>query len=516
MRLIGTETEYGVTDPDDVSAGAIALSALAVSAYGNTMKVAPGWDYAGEDPLNDMRGHRLDRASAHPSQLTDDPAHPAPSGDIEYLARPTRQEALLPSLPAVVIENGGRLYVDHAHPEYSSPEASSALGAVLYDRAAEAVAARAIQSAQDHGRSLALYKNNVDGKGASYGAHENYSLSRQVPFEDVIEVLLPHLVTRQILCGAGRVGRGQRSSSAGFQISQRADYIENDVGLETTFNRPLINTRDEPHANADRWRRLHVIVGDANMFDYSIYLKVGTVDLLLTYLESGGGGLELDAIGIVGDPVPYVSAVSHNLSLDMRIPVRSGAELNPVEHQLTIAELVGDSLSKRGLLVDERKRVHEVWTETLEDLRRERKLAARRIEWVAKYNLLEAMRSRRGVGWDDPVLAAMDLQWSDLRPGMSLAHKLGSRVDRIFSPAQVQQASMAAPADTRAALRGAAVKFLPQLQKASWTTLVLDPGGKNLVRLRLPEPEEPVAEDVQRAAEAGDLDLFIRQMIGEH
>ena len=512
MRLIGTETEYGVSDPTDPHAGAIALSAAAVNAYREASRVGVDWDYAGEDPLNDMRGMRLDRASAHPSQLTDDPLRPAPSGDFEYLARPSEAERKLVRAPALVMGNGGRMYVDHAHPEYSSPETTTVREAVLYDRAGEAVARKAILQAERDGQNLALYKNNVDGKGASYGSHENYCLKREVPFEDVIEVLLPHFLTRQIICGAGRVGIGQRSSKPGFQISQRADYIENDVGLETTFNRPLINTRDEPHASADKWRRLHVIVGDANMLDYSILLKLGTTSLVLSYLESGGGGLELEAIGISGDPVPYAAAISHNLGLDMRIPVRSGAELTPVEHQLTLAELIGEALSKRGLLEGENKQIHDLWVETLEDLRSDRKLAGRRVEWVAKYNLMEAMRKRRNTDWDDPVLAAMDLQWSDLRPGMSLAHKMSKRVDHLFTESQIEEAAIKPPSEGRARLRGHAVRGLVQVIKGSWGSLVIDPGGKQLLRMRLPEPDERDNEEAVEAARRGEAEGFIAKM----
>ena len=281
-RITGLETEFGILEPARPRANPIALSADVVEAYAGLCRARVAWDFHGEDPLNDARGYRLDRASAHPSQLTDAPeAERTP-------ARLGRGEALdlrRPRASNAVLTNGARLYVDHAHPEYSSPETATPREAVLWDRAGEHVMRRAMEALASEGRDVVVYKNNVDGKGAAYGSHENYLVSRKVGFGEVIRYLTPFFVTRQILCGSGRLGIGQRSETPGFQISQRADYVESDVGLETTFNRPIINTRDEPHADAAAYRRLHVIGGDANLFDVSNLLKVGTTSLVLWLLE---------------------------------------------------------------------------------------------------------------------------------------------------------------------------------------------------------------------------------------
>ena len=281
-RVLGIETEYGISAmqpgfsasqggfhpirvEDDLHP--MQLSNHVVKAYGASAAGQPAtWDYETETPLRDIRGYEISRAAAHPDQLTD--------SDL--------------GMANVILTNGARLYVDHAHPEYSGPEVTSALDAVRYDKAGDAVMAIAAQRAsQALGRSVRLYKNNTDGKGASYGTHENYLMLRSTPFDRIVTQFTAFLVSRQVITGAGRVGIGQSSQTTGFQLSQRADFFEAEVGLETTLNRPIINTRDEPHADASRYRRLHVITGDANLSEISTYLKVGTAAWVLRVIEAG-------------------------------------------------------------------------------------------------------------------------------------------------------------------------------------------------------------------------------------
>ena len=207
----------------------------------------------------------------------------------------------------VITANGARFYVDHAHPEYSSPETTSARDAVVWDKAGDIIMHRAAEAAEPE---LKIYKNNVDGKGASYGSHENYLYPRELDVEDVQAALIPHFVTRQVFCGAGRIGLGQQGEQPGFQISQRADYIETEVSLETTLNRGIVNTRDEPHAEADKWRRLHVIIGDANLSEFSNYLKFGTTALVLAAVEQGAYFGDLRLL----EPVADVQRVSRDLN----------------------------------------------------------------------------------------------------------------------------------------------------------------------------------------------------------
>ena len=515
-RPIGLETEFGVLRPDDPYANPVVLSSQMVEAYCTAADVpAVRWDYEGEDPLADLRGGRIQRSAAHPSQLTDDPTCPAPSGDAPppapwgSRARPGAAEAALPRATTAVLVNGARLYVDHAHPEYSSPEVLTPHDAVIWDRAGEVVARRAMTALSDGGSGagaagapveVVLYKNNVDGKGAAYGSHENYLVRRELPFEELAAVLTPFLITRPVLVGAGRVGIGQRSERPGFQISQRADYVESEIGLQTTFNRPIINTRDEPHADDARWRRLHVINGDANRFDVPIYLKVATTDLLVWLLEQahaeGSGVLkdtmsDLGRLAIVGDPVEEHWAVSHDPTLSYELTTQGGA-MSALAIQRAYLEIVTPVVKRTG--EREAQRALLLWGQILDALEQWRSdgsgPAAQLVEWVAKYELCEGMRRRSGTGWDDPRLAALDIQWADLRPGRSVVDKLDAagRIHRLVTEAEVQRAADVAPEGTRATIRGTAINRYPQIVSASWTCLVLDvPGAPDLLRLRLPD-----------------------------
>ena len=529
-RPVGLETEFGVLRPGDAYANPVVLSTRVVEAYSVGAGVPTArWDYEGEDPLADLRGGRLRRSAAHPSQLTDDPARPAPSGDVPPApwgsrARPSAAEAALPRATTAVLVNGARFYVDHAHPEYSSPEVLTPRDALIWDRAGEVVARRAMtaldEGSVDAPAQIVLYKNNVDGKGAAYGSHENYLVRRDVPFEALAEVLAPFLVTRPVLVGSGRVGIGQRSERPGFQISQRADYVESEIGLQTTFNRPIINTRDEPHADA-RWRRLHVINGDANRFDVPIYLKIATTDLLLWFLEQAyteGSDRFTEALTrlrrltIVGDPVEEHWALSHDPTLSHELRTQSGSMT-----ALAIQRAFLDVISPAVTRVEDAQahRALALWRQVLDVLEQWRHdgagPAAQMVEWVAKYELCEGLRRRSGTGWDDPRLAALDIQWADLRPGRSVVDRLDAagRIHRLVSEAEIQRAADTPPEGTRAAIRGTAIRRHPQIVGASWTCLLLDvPGAPELARLRLPDdvvvgPDETatILEEIGRRAE---------------
>ena len=514
-RPVGLETEFGVLRPSDPYASPVVLSSQVVEAY-SAGADAPSarWDYAGEDPLADLRGGRLRRSAAHPSQLTDDPALPAPSGDASPVmrtadpppapwgsqARPSAVEEALPQAAATVLVNGARLYVDHAHPEYSSPEVLTPHDALVWDRAGEVIARRAMAVLDDAvGQGeIVLYKNNVDGKGAAYGSHENYLVRRGLPFEELAAILTPFLVTRPVLVGAGRVGIGQRSQRPGFQVSQRADYVESEIGLQTTFNRPIINTRDEPHANAARWRRLHVINGDANRFDVPIYLKVATIDLLLWFLEQAHSTgtfkdalAELSRLAIIGDPVEEHWAVSHDPTLTYELTTRAGT-MSALAVQRAYLEIISPAVTRAG--DPESQYALDLWRQGLVALEQWSRdgsgPAAHLVEWVAKYELCEGLRRRSGTGWDDARLAALDIQWADLRPGRSVVDKLDAagRIHRLVTETEVERAADAPPKGTRAAIRGSAINRYPQIVGASWTCLVLDiPGHPELLRLRLPD-----------------------------
>ncbi|MCI1675541.1 MAG: proteasome accessory factor PafA2 [Ancrocorticia sp.] len=527
-RIIGMETEFGILEPGQPYANPIVLSSEIVEAYGAAGAASgPGapvrWDFHGEDPLNDARGFRMERAAAHPSQLTDDPDHMAPSGDaprLERLARPETGDLLRPRAANAVLTNGARLYVDHAHPEYSSPETANPRETVLWDRAGEVIMDEAMRLLSARGRDVVIYKNNVDGKGAAYGSHENYLVERSVAFVDIIRYLTPFFVTRPILCGAGRVGVGQKSEVPGFQISQRADYVENDIGLETTFNRPIINTRDEPHADSARWRRLHVIGGDANLFDISTLLKVGTTSLVLWLLESGEVPLDLDALQLE-DPVTATWEVSHDPSLTVGLDMHDGSTMTALDIQQVYLDVVRRAVERREQHPDfDTQEILRRWQDVLDALRCDVISAAPQVEWVAKYALLEGMRQRGNLSWDNDKLRALDLQWHDLRPERSIVHRLDAagRVERIFTPAQVAYAALHAPESTRAYLRGALIeRFADHVAAAGWDGIVLDvPGYEHLVRLPLLRPQKATRELVGGILEGSQSveDFLIRLMQG--
>ncbi len=410
-RVMGLETEYGITLPSDPRADPIHLSGVIVRAYADAagpMGALPqgaGWDYADEAPLRDARGYEMARELADVSQLT----------DVDD-----------PTLANSVLSNGARLYVDHAHPEYSSPEVSNPLDVVRFDRAGEVVMQRAAQaSTQALGGSagaIRLYKNNVDGKGASYGTHDNYLLDRSVPFAQVVAGLLPFLVARPLICGAGRLGIGPASEQAGYQIAARADYIETEVGLETTLRRPLVNTRDEPHATATKYRRLHLISGDATLADVGTLMKVGSTSLVLRLIESGcAPKIELRK------PVEAVRNLSHDCTLTATVEARDGRHLTGLDILSAYFDAAHSAYTsgRAGWERDEATdQVLTEWSGLLDDLRRDPMSAADRVDWVAKLGLLRAYRDRGGLAWDDPKLALIDIQYSDIDPTRGLALRM--------------------------------------------------------------------------------------------
>src|SRR5713226_9408626 len=382
-RVMGVETEYGVSVPGQPGANAMVTSSQVVNAYHSATAAKARrtrWDFEEENPLRDARGFDLAREAADSAQLTDE--------DL--------------GLANVILTNGARLYVDHAHPEYSTPECTNPLDTVRWDKAGERVMAEAAaQAAAVPGSApIQLYKNNTDNKGASYGCHENYLMRRATPFADIVRHLTPFFVSRQVICGAGRVGLGADGRDEGFQISQRADFFEVEVGLETTLKRPIINTRDEPHADPEKYRRLHVIIGDANMSEISTYLKMGTTALVLAMIEDKfiTVDLSLDA------PVADLRAVSHDPSLKHLVTLRDGRKMTAVQLQAEYLEHARKYVEdKYGTDADEPTRdVLSRWESVLNRLADDPMQLSRELDWVAKLELLEGYRTRDGLGWDHP------------------------------------------------------------------------------------------------------------------
>ena len=472
-RVMGIETEYGISAPGQSGANPMLTSSQVVNAYaleaGRTRRAR--WDFEEENPLRDARGFDLAREAADASQLTDE--------DL--------------GLANVILTNGARLYVDHAHPEYSSPEVTNPLDAVRWDKAGEVIMAKAAALAAQlpGGQPLVLYKNNTDNKGASYGTHENYLMARQTPFPDIVRHLTPFFVSRQVVCGSGRVGIGQDGAEHGFQLSQRADYFEVEVGLETTLKRPIINTRDEPHADADKYRRLHVIIGDANLSEISTYLKLGTTSLVLAMIEDHW----LDGVDLTPSrPVAELHAVSHDPTLRHQVTLRDGRKMTGLQLQLEYLDQARKYVEDRyGVDADpDTVDVLERWESVLTRLATEPSTLAAELDWVAKLQLLEAYRERDGLDWDSARLQAVDLQYSDVRPDKGLYHRLlaRGRMQRLHTEDAVALAVDRAPEDTRAYFRGECLRrYAGDVAAASWDSVIFDlPGVNSLQRVPTLEP----------------------------
>jgi proteasome accessory factor A len=494
-RIMGTEVEYGISVPGQPGANPMVTSSQVVNAYGARPELTRGgrarWDYEEESPLRDARGFTY-------SGTAYDPAEALADEDL--------------GLANVILTNGARLYVDHAHPEYSTPEVTNPRDLVCWDKAGERVMAEAARRAATipTAGNIHLYKNNTDNKGASYGAHENYLMRRQTPFADIVTHLTPFFVTRQIICGAGRVGIGQDGSQPGFQLSQRADFFEVEVGLETTLKRPIINTRDEPHADADKYRRLHVIIGDANLSEISTYLKVGTTALVLSMIEEKVLTADLG----IADPVTELKSVSHDPGLTHLLRLRDGRRLTALDLQWAYYERAAAFVESRyGSDLDRvTADVLARWEGVLDQLGRDPAGLADQLDWVAKLRLLEGYREREKLGWAAHKLQLVDLQYADVRPEKGLYHRLVSRgAMRTLLPGEASRVAMAQPPeDTRAYFRGRCLaQYASEVVAASWDSVIFDVGRESLVRVPMMEPERGtkahVGELFDRCPSAKDL-----------
>src|SRR5579875_711071 len=473
LRVMGTETEYGISVPGQPGANAMVTSSQIVNAYQAATAARARrarWDFEEENPLRDARGFDLARENADSTQLTDE--------DL--------------GLANVILTNGARLYVDHAHPEYSTPECTNPLSVVIWDKAGERIMAEAAERAATipGAAPIQLYKNNTDNKGASYGTHENYLMRRSTPFADIVRYLTPFFVSRQVICGAGRVGRGADGRDEGFQISQRADFFEVEVGLETTLKRPIINTRDEPHADPEKYRRLHVIIGDANMSEVATYLKLGTTALVLSMIEDKFLQVDLSLESAVAD----LRAVSHDPSCRRLVTLRDGRKMTAIQLQAEYLEYARKYVEDRfGPDVDEMTAdVLDRWESVLNRLSEDPMLLSGELDWAAKLELLEGFRARDGLAWDHPRLQLVDLQYSDVRPGRGLYNRLAARgkMMRLADEAEIRRAVEEPPEDTRAYFRGRCLRqYADAVAAASWDSVIFDiPGCESLQRVPTLEP----------------------------
>jgi len=487
-KICGIETEYGIlhhglAEFNPAYSSSVLITSFLAAQQELSGAATPKWDFNDEMPGNDARG---------------------------FLRSDVLSPEMHPQLANAVLLNGSRYYVDHAHPEMSSPECGDALAAVLYDCAGDAILQQSMVTANavlPEAESIVVYKNNSDGKGNSYGCHENYLMDRRVPFSEVALGVMPHFITRQIYCGAGKVGfetswdnsnpdLAHSSTAVGFQLTSRADFIEEQIGLETTIKRPIINTRDEPHCDYRRFRRLHVIVGDANMSQVATLLKLGTTAIVLAMIEDEFMPREI----AFEQPVAALQAVSKDLSLSQLLPLVTGERVTALDIQWELYERARKFSDLGGLeQVGETcgRMVLDRWEEVLTGLETDFQSQAKVLDWVAKYRLLEGYRQRHDLDWDSPRLKVLDLQYHDLRPDKCLALRAG--LEKLVSDADIARAISQPPQDTRAYFRGRCLqKFSQHIVAANWDSVLFDVGQKYPQRVSLMDPNEGTAETMAR------------------
>ena len=479
-KVFGTETEYGIAAVGAPDFNPVLSSSLLISTYAGSLRRIR-WDYEQESPQRDARGF--------------EPV-PAREGSDEDLG-----------LANVILPNGARYYVDHAHPEYSTPECITPRELVIHDKAGERILERSLHEvarSMPSAPPLSIYKNNSDGKGNSYGTHENYLVDRATPFGDIVRDLTPFFVSRLVFTGAGKVGAEAPWDDRGreiYQITQRADFFETEVGLETTLKRPIINTRDEPHADPEKYRRLHVIVGDANLCEVATFLKIGTTAIVLKMIEDRA----LPDLTIVS-PVQALHEISRDLTCTHEVSLADGRRVNAVQLQWEYLEHARKYVEREDD-TPEHGEVLDRWEAVLTALETDPLTLHRELDWVAKHRVLQAYRDRDGLGWNDSKLRAIDLQYHDVRRDKGLYYRLeaGGKVERLTTDAEVEAAIMDPPIDTRAYFRGRCIdKFPDAIAAASWDSLIIDTGADALQRIPMREPLRGTKAHVEELLAASD------------
>ncbi len=406
----------------------------------------------------------------------------------------------------VFLENGSRLYLDvGSHPEYATPECDSVYDVVAHDKAGERILEQLLVSAETRLRdegingTLYLFKNNTDSAGNSYGSHENYCTTRSEDISAYDEVLIPFFVSRQIYSGAGKVLQTARGAT--FCISQRAEHIWEGISSATTRSRPIINTRDEPHADAEKFRRLHVIVGDSNMNEYSSFLKIGAASLILRMLE--------ERTVVLGDmtlenPIRAIREISHDISCRRKVRLASGRELSALEIQSEFLEKAL-KFSERRELSPEEKQALKMWEHCVNTLYKDPFLLHRECDWVSKFHLIERYRSRHSLGLSDPRVALMDLQYHDVNRSRGLFYLMqeGGVVERVCSDEDIRHAVEYAPQTTRAKLRGDFIRKAKEKKRdytVDWVHLKLNDQAQRTVLCK--DPFAATDERVEKLIES--------------
>ncbi|MDQ6936705.1 MAG: Pup--protein ligase [Actinomycetota bacterium] len=406
----------------------------------------------------------------------------------------------------VFLRNGARLYLDvGSHPEYATPECDDLLSLVAHDKAGERIIEGLLIDAElrlhDEGIAgdIYLFKNNTDSAGNSYGCHENYLVGRTGEFGRLADVLIPFLVTRQLICGAGKVLQTPRG--AVYCLSQRAEHIWEGVSSATTRSRPIINTRDEPHADAERYRRLHVIVGDSNMNECTTLLKVGSADLVLRMIEQGAAFRDL----ALENPIRAIREISHDITGTKQLKLASGRSASALEIQRDYLHRAQDFAGRGGLSAADR-RVLELWERTLRAVETgDLGLIDREIDWATKLTLIERYRAKHGLSLSSPRVAQLDLTYHDIRRGRGLYYLLQERgaVERTVRDLEIFEAKSVPPQSTRAKLRGDFIRRAQDRRRdftVDWVHLKLNDQAQRTVLCK--DPFRSVDDRVEKLIES--------------
>jgi proteasome accessory factor PafA2 len=466
----GLETEIGISrdtvDELDVVSESIALVRSATE---------PGvwmcWDYESEDPHADVRGFRV-------PELRQD------TDEANYFAQDAQRELSFVEIKSdLVLGNGARFYNDHAHPEYCTPECSTLEELLAHDRAGERILMRCARHlSKQLGSKVRLYKNNTDFLGHSYGCHENYLLPRSLPWDNLTNGIQAFLVTRQIIAGAGKfaVEAEDRFISAAFQISQRSDFFSELQSVDTMQRRPIINTRDEPHANPQRFRRFHVILGDANMSPFATRLKVGTTALVLEALVRDPKRV----YPRLADPLRTLPAISHDPTFQWFVDLQDSAPTTALDIQRHYLRAVKDLCN---LELPERAEIVRDWEGILNDLSKDVMLCRDRLDWVAKLGMVRDFQKAQNISNDDPWLQSLDLEYSrlDREEGLYYGLEQSGAVVKVLKDDVVQHAIRNPPVTTRAYIRGRCIqKFCSSVVAAQWDHITLQ-GTEGPIKISL-------------------------------
>ncbi|GAA3397463.1 Pup--protein ligase [Streptomyces roseoviridis] len=393
----------------------------------------------------------------------------------------------------VFLRNGARLYLDvGSHPEYATPECDNVVELVTHDKAGERILEGLLVDAERrlHEEGIAgdvyLFKNNTDSAGNSYGCHENYLVARHGEFSRLADILIPFLVTRQLICGAGKVLQTPRG--AVYCVSQRAEHIWEGVSSATTRSRPIINTRDEPHADAERYRRLHVIVGDSNMSETTMLLKVGATDLVLRMIEAGTVMRDLT----LENPIRAIREVSHDITGQRKVRLASGREASALEVQREYYEKAADFVDRRGIRSGTVAQVLELWGRTLDAIEQEQlDRIQTEIDWVMKYKLLERYRAKHNMTMSHPRVAQIDLAYHDIhrRRGLYYLLQKNGQAARVCNDVKIFEGKSVPPQTTRARLRGDFIRRAQEQRRdftVDWVHLKLNDQAQRTVLCKDP------------------------------